>query len=135
MEQIIKVALMLLTDRRSGGESGATRMTTGAVCTGYALLTLTAGLACALTALWLYLVPRIGAAGAALAVAGVLLVTSGILMLVARSMFTPDDSDEEAPAFGEELLEGLREGFEGNKSLALMAAVVAGLIAGSKQRR
>jgi len=134
MEQIIKVALILLADRRSGSESGATRMTTGAACTGFALLSLTAGFACALAALWLFLEPRIGAAGAALAAAGVLFVSSGILMLIARNMFSSDEAAD-APALGEELLDDLRDGFENNKGMALMAALVAGLVAGSNQRR
>ena len=135
MESIIKVALMLLTDRRSG-ESGATRIGAGALYSGFAVITLGAGLACALAALWLFLSPRIGSAGAALAVAGVLLITSGFLMMIARSMFqSDDDDDEERPALAEELLGTLGESFADNKLLALAAAVVAGLVAGSASKK
>ncbi len=135
MESIIKVALMLLTDRRSGEGPGATRIGAGALYSGFAVITLGAGLACALAALWLFLAPVIGSAGAALAVAGVLLITSGILMMVARSMFQSDDAGEERPAMGEELMAELLETFSDHKGVALIAALVAGLVAGSASKK
>jgi hypothetical protein len=134
MENIIKVALMLLADRRPGEASGATRITTGALCSGFAFMTMAAGIACGLAALWMFLEPRIGHVGAALTVASILLVLSGILLLVARSMFTPDEDIPAGPAIGEELMDELRAGFEENKGLALMAALVAGLVFGGRKK-
>ena len=136
MDNLIKVALMLLTDRPSRQGFG-TRITTGALCTGFALITLAAGIACGLAALWLYLIPIVGSAGAALAVAAVLLIVSGVMMLVARNMFAPGeaDPDDVRPALGEELLEGLREGFEENKVMVLLAALVAGLVVGGSNKK
>jgi hypothetical protein len=134
MENIIKVALMLLTERRSGEPFGATRMTTAALCTGFAFVTLVAGTACGLTALWIFLEPHIGHAGAALSVGGILLILSGILLLVARSMFTPGEDSAPGLAIGEELLEELRAGFGDNKGFALIAALVAGLVVGGRKR-
>ncbi len=127
---------MLLTDRPSRQGLGS-RITTGALCTGFALITLAAGIACGLAALWLYLIPIVGSAGAALSVAAILLVFSGIMMLVVRSMFTGGDvdTDDEQPALGVELLEGLRDSFEDNKILVLLAALVAGLVVGGSNKR
>jgi hypothetical protein len=133
VEKLIKVAMMVLTDRQSGPGFGA-RMTTGALCTGFAIIMMTAGLGCAMAALWIFLEPRIGSTGAALTVAGVLLFASGITMLVARSSFTPDEADENAPVLGEELLEELQERFQDHKGLALIVALVAGLVVGRSQR-
>jgi len=82
-------------------------------------------------------VPRVGAAGAAMAVGGVLLVSAGGLFLIARSMFTPDEDVEDAPALGEELIddlcENIQERIQENKGAALLAAVVAGLLVGRKR--
>jgi hypothetical protein len=140
MESILKLALMFLADRRGGEPSGATRVTAGAACTGFAIVTLMAGIGCATAALWIYLIPRVGEAGAALSVAAVFLVSSGILLLVARNMFTPDAEDA-APGvagladMGEELFEELRAGFGNNKSAVVMAALVAGLLAGRASKK
>jgi hypothetical protein len=133
MDQLFKVALMLLTGRQSSQGLGA-RITAGALWSGLAAVMMMAGVACILTALWIYLIPRIGPAGAALTVGGILLLLSGILVLVARSSFTPDESEADMPALGEELLEELREGFEEHKGLALLAALAAGLLVGKSKR-
>jgi len=133
MDQLFKVALMLLTGRQSSQGLGA-RITAGALWSGLAAVMMMAGVACILTALWIYLIPRIGPAGAALTVGGILLLFSGILVLVARSSFTPDESEADMPALGEELLEELRESFEEHKGLALLAALAAGLLVGKSKR-
>ena len=136
MENLIKVALMILTDRPSRQGLG-TRITTGALCTGFALITLAAGVACGLAGLWIYLIPVVGPVGAALWIAAILLFVSAMMMLVARAMFTAGevDDDDEAPALGEELLSGLLEGFSENKTSVLLAALVAGLVAGGMNKR
>ncbi len=136
MDKIVKIALMVLSHRNSGGESGAARITAGALCTGAAIISMTVGIACLLAALWIYLIPIVGSAEAALIVGAVLLVSSGILMLIAHRQFTPAEYDPKAPresALGEDLMEDLRETFEDNKLLTLMAALVAGLVLGNKK--
>ena len=137
MDKLIKVALMILTDRPSHQGLG-TRITTGALCTGFALITLAAGIACALAGLWIYLIPVVGPVGAALWIAAILLFVSAMMMLVARSMFSAGavDPEAESPAtLGEELLDGLREGFGENKTSVLLAALVAGLVAGAMNKK
>ena len=127
---------MLLAGRKSGESSGAGRITSGALFTGIAMIALMAGIACVVAAFWIFLIPRIGDAGAALASGGLLLGASGVLMLVARSIFDGDDDDgeEAAPLLGEDLLENLREGFDQHKGIALIAALVAGLLAGNARK-
>lgn len=133
MEPLIRIALAFLNNHRTGGNLGE-RIGTGALISMIAGLALIAGMACGMAALWLYLAPQIGSAGAALSVAAVLLVSSGVLLLVARSQFHGDKTSDDVPPLGEELFEELREGFEKNKVLALMAAVVAGLLVGNRKR-
>ncbi len=139
MESILKIALMFLADRRGGEPSAGTRITAGAVCTALAVMTLVTGIGCGTAALWIFLIPRVGEATAALTVAAVFLVSSGVLMLVARSMFQPDEAEqEEAPGLadiGEELFEKLCEGLGANKSAVIMAALVAGLLAGRATKK
>jgi len=134
MENLLKIAFMILSQPRPG-ETAAGRMTTGALCTAFAAVALFAGIACMIAALWIYLIPEVGPVSAALIVGAVLLFLSGILFLVARSIFTPDQSAPPQPAIGEELMELLRDGIEDNKGAALMAALVAGLMAGGLGRR
>lgn len=139
MESILKIALMFLADRCGVQPSGATRTTAGAACTGFALITLVAGIGCAAAALWIFLAPRVGEAAAALSVAAVFLVSSGVLLLVARDMFSPGpDAQDEPPGLadiGEELIEELRAGFDKNKSAVVMAALAAGLLAGRATKK
>lgn len=134
MEPLIRIALAFLNNHRSGGNLGE-RITTGALLSTIAGLAMIAGLGCGAAALWLYLAPQIGSAGAAMSVAAVLLVSAGILLLVARSQFHGEQTESDLPPLGEELFEDLREGFEKNKMLALMAAVVAGLLVGNGRKR
>ncbi len=138
MDDLLKLGLMFLTETRAMQRGGSTagRVTSGALCTGMAIVAVTAGIACGVTALWIDLVPVIGAAGAALSAAGVFLITGGALMMIARNLFrpAPDDVVEEVEPIAEELIGILRDGVERNKGASLLAALVAGLAAGSASR-
>jgi hypothetical protein len=138
MDELLRLGLMFLTETRAMQRGGSTagRVTTGALCTGMAVVAMTAGIACGVAALWIYLIPVIGAAGAALAAAGVFLITGGALMMIARNLFRPssDEVVEQAEPLADELMGILREGVERNKGASLLAAVVAGLAAGSASR-
>ncbi len=139
MDELLKLALMFVTESRSlqRGGGNASRFTAGAVCTGCAVISVISGFACAVTALWIYLVPVIGAAGAALAAAGIFLILSGVLMFVARSMFQSpvEEAVEETEPLVDDIVGMLRDGFERHKGASLLAAVVAGLAAGSSTNR
>lgn len=138
MDDLLKLGLMFLTETRAGqrGSSNAGRMTTGALYTGMAVVAVTAGIACGVAALWIYLIPVIGPAGAALSAAGVFLITGGALMLIARNLFrpSPDEDMLEREPLADELVGLLRDGVERHKGASLLAALVAGLAAGSNNR-
>lgn len=138
MDELLKLGLMFLANSRGiqRGANTASRVTTGALCTGMAIVAVTAGVACGVAALWIFLIPVIGAGGAALSAAGVLLITGGALMLIARSLFhpSPDEVIDEGGPLADEFLGILRDGVERNKGASLLAALVAGLAAGSARK-
>ncbi len=93
-----------------------------------------AAIACTLAALWIYAWPRVGAAGAALIVAGVLLAMSLGLLLVLRFGLAPrppppPHTDAASMLFAESV-RLLKE----NKAPVLLAALLAGLLAGKTDR-
>jgi hypothetical protein len=138
MDELLKLGLMFLAESRGIQRSGSTasRVTTGALCTGMAIVAVTAGIACGVAALWIYLVPVIGAGGAALSAAGVFLITGGALMMIARNLFrpSPDEIGDDGEPLADELMGILRDGVERNKGASLLAALVAGLAAGSASK-
>ena len=137
MDDLLKLALMFVTESHGHPRGGGnvTRMTAAAFCTAFAVVTITAGMACGVAALWIYLAPLIGAAGAALSAAGVFLVLSGILMFVARNMFRPVDSVAvTGEPVTEEIAALLRTSFGRHKGATLLTALVAGIAAGSARK-
>ncbi|MEJ0048037.1 MAG: hypothetical protein WDN04_19390 [Rhodospirillales bacterium] len=95
---------------------------------------------CLLTALWIYVLPHVGAVGAPLVVAAVLLVIGlGVLALMhraARPRRAPVAADPGRAALLAELsnLGEISELVRAQKGPALIAALVAGLMAGSRDR-
>lgn len=138
MDEILKLGLMFLAESRGIQRRGSTagRVTTGALCTGMAIVAVTAGVACGVAALWIYLIPVVGAGGAALSATGVFLITGGALMMVARNFSrpSPDEIMDEDEPIADELIGILRDGVERNKGASLLAALVAGLAAGSASK-
>lgn len=137
MNELLKLALMFVTESRGHPRGGgnATRMTAAALCTAFAVVTITAGMACGVAALWIYLAPLIGAAGAALSAAGVFLLLSGILMFVAPSMFRPAENVAVTGEPGtDEIAALLRTSFGRHKGVTLLTALVAGIAAGSAHK-
>src|SRR5690606_7341759 len=83
-----------------------------------------------ITALWLYLIPRIGADAAALAMGVLLAALSGLFALVARATLNPSraqPTSSEASDMGDETLAELKEMFVKHKGTALLSAIIAGL--------
>ena len=90
----------------------------------------------AVAALFIYLIPIAGAAGAALAVAGVLIASAAIAAVVSR--YLSGLSREREAARGPDLhaLVADAEGFvRENKALVLTAAFVAGLLSAEESSR
>jgi len=87
-----------------------------------------AAVACVLAALWIYALPHVGAIGAPLIVAGVLLAMClGVLMLMRYRLKRRPTPPAATPAL---LLAEATRLFKENKGPVLMAALLAGLAAG-----
>jgi hypothetical protein len=101
---------------------------TGAVSVGFCLL-IAAGFL--LAAAWLVLVPLIGALNTALVIAGLALFTASLIMLFLR--YGQPSSPVAAPTslLDSVPLAELGQMFNGNKASILLAALLAGVIAGS----
>lgn len=94
-----------------------------------------AALGCVVAALWVALVPAIGAAGAALASAALLLATGGATLgarnLLARRRAVPATGTAQASP---DLAEAARLTFNANKMALLLGALAAGAAAAEAQR-
>jgi hypothetical protein len=114
-------------------------ITFGIVCVIVGMAMTSAALGCVAAALWIYVLPYAGAAGAALAAALVLAAAGGVFAILARGAWRrrPDRARAEPgvssaglpPAIAE--LAGL---LRGNTGTLLIAAMVAGLAAGAGSR-
>lgn len=130
MGHLVKTVLFMLAEMRLAQRvsrfSGAVKwLILAAICG------LAAG-AALVAALWLFLVPRLGADAAALSMAGVLAALSGLFMLIARTTLHPHrvhTTEPDADAAAE-----LKEMFAKNKGAALLSAVIAGLAMGTGKK-
>ena len=88
-----------------------------------------AGLGCLLTAVWLFLLPYVGAAGAALAVGGLLLLASFCLLAAARPARSPPPPPP-VDILPELLRAEVAVLLKDQKGPVLLAALLAGMTAG-----
>jgi hypothetical protein len=136
MEALIKSAIAALA--RVGAADAivhaAGRFAKATLCAVIAAILVTASIACAVTALWIWEVPRLGPAAAPLVVAGVLLALClavlALMQHILRSRPVPSASDASAEML---LAEAVRL-FKDHKGAILMAALVAGLVAGRDEK-
>jgi hypothetical protein len=136
MEPLIKSAITAIA--RIGATDAivhaASRFAKATLYAIIAAILVTASIACAATALWIWEVPRLGPAAAPLVVAGVLLALGlavlALMQRILRSRPTPSASD----ASTEMLLAEAVRLFKDHKSAVLMAALVAGLVAGRDEK-
>ena len=111
------------------------RMTAAALCASLAAVSAIAAGGCAAVALWLWAIPHVGPVGAPLLAAGGLLVFCAVLMIVAREIVhRRRRAAGSVPASGLRLDEAVRL-FNENKGTVLLAALVAGLVAGNSGRK
>jgi hypothetical protein len=111
------------------------RMTAAALCASLAAVSAIAAGGCAAVALWLWAIPHVGPVGAPLVAAGGLLVFCAVLMIVAREIVhRRRRAAGSVPASGLRLDEAVRL-FNENKGTVLLAALVAGLVAGNSGRK
>ena len=134
MGDLIKLAL-LIAEGASGrkGEQATAKVASIAVTTVAAACCGCAAIACALAALWLYVLPLVGPTGAPLVVAGVLLVMCLALTVVLRHELRPRPPPPPGIAPSVLLAEATRLLNE-NKAAVLMAALLAGLVAGRRDK-
>jgi hypothetical protein len=114
----------------------AGRLALRAVAAILAAICIFGALGCALAALWIYALPRTGPALAAAIVAVALLCIAGLLLLLARgrSRSVKEASSRETSAHSSPP-GPLSELLRGDSSALLVAAILAGLLLGTKSSR
>ncbi len=115
----------------------ATRLVALAICALLAVGFGLAALACGALALWLILVPTLGPLDATLIVAAILLACCLAMAWVTRDLMkvkAKPPARTVAPEDIEKLLGQGLELFKAHKSEALLAALVAGMVAGNPRR-
>lgn len=135
MSDLIRLALGLVEVGAAGRSRRAiTQMACVAAATVLAALLGIAAIACALTALWMYALPHVGAVGTPLIVAGVLVVMSGAVYALMRRARKPCPRQPPASVTTELLLAEATGLFKEHKGAVLVAALIAGLLAGQNER-
>ena len=137
IEGLLRLATMAAQASGKAGSIGRTtgRMTAAALCASLAAVSAIAAGGCAAVALWLWAIPHVGPVGAPLVAAGGLLVFCAVLMIVAREIVhRRRRAAGSVPASGLRLDEAVRL-FNENKGTVLLAALVAGLVAGNSGRK
>ena len=142
MDVLTRGAEMAFAESISAGGIGvaARRMTAAAWCAALATALATASVCCAVTALWIFVLPAVGPVGAPLIAAVVLLSLCLPLLVIARSVLrrrpplppSPALPDAAVPAL---LIAEASRLMEENKGAALLAALLAGATAGSLSRK
>ena len=131
MDKIVRMALMMLAEMRLAQRvsrvSGAAKWMVLAVLCGLgAIFALVA-------ALWLFLIPRIGADLAALSMGVLLAALSGLFLLVARATLHPHKSAVTSDG-GEDAFAELKDMFAKNKGAAILSAIIAGIAMASGRK-
>ncbi|MCC6914087.1 MAG: hypothetical protein IT566_10330 [Rhodospirillaceae bacterium] len=125
MDKLVKTVLMMLAEMRLAQRvsrvSGAAKWLVLAAACGIG-----AG-AALVAALWLFLIPRIGADAAALSMGILLAALSGLFALVARATLHPQKAAQLHPDAGDETVAELKDMFVKHKGTALLSAVIAGI--------
>jgi hypothetical protein len=114
--------------------SSADRMAKAGLCAVVAGVLATASIGCALAALWIWEIPRLGAAGAPLLVAAILLVGGLATLAAMRLVMRPRPAPPPAFAAPELLLAEAMRLFRDRKGAVLLAAIIAGLMAGRSEK-
>ncbi len=133
-DELIRLALLFAGGGSAGkGRQAANHVAHVAVATLAAVCCGVAALACALAALWLYLLPRLDPTGATLVVAGVLCSLCLALLAFVRYGLRPDPPANQgiAPAL---LIAETTRLINENKAAVLLAALLAGLVAGRRDK-
>lgn len=137
IDGMLRLATMAAAAAGRTGSIGRTtgRMTAAALCASLAAVSAIAAGGCAAVALWLWAIPHVGPVGAPLVAAGGLLVFGAVLMIVARVILDRRRRASSSAAVPGLRLEEVLRLFNENKGSVLLAALVAGLVAGNSGRK
>ncbi|MGE4062995.1 MAG: hypothetical protein AB7E79_06465 [Rhodospirillaceae bacterium] len=130
MSRLVKMGLMMLAEMRLAQRVGRI---VGALK--WAVLALVCGIGAGIAliaALWIFLIPRLGAEYAALSMAGVLGVLCAVFAYLTRATLHPHRKprvEQEDSAAGE-----IKEMFAKHKGTALLSAIIAGLAMGTGKK-
>jgi len=137
IDGLLRLATMAAAASGRTGSIGRTtgRMTAAVLCASLAAVSAIAAGGCAAVALWLSAIPYVGPVGAPLVAAGGLLVFCVVLMIAAQAILHyRRRAPSSLPAPGLRLEEALSL-FRESKGTILLAALVAGLVAGNSGRK
>jgi hypothetical protein len=142
MDVLMKGAATAFAETVSAGGIGsvARRMTAAAWCGALATVFAAASVGCAVTALWVFVLPEVGPVGAPLIAAAALLLLCLSLLAIARSVLRRRSPPLPATVVPDITLPALLIGeasrlLEENKGAALLVALFAGATAGGLNRR
>jgi hypothetical protein len=141
MDSLMRAAIMAFGGVNARGKIGkaARRLTAAAGCAALAGICATASAGCAVAALWVFVLPRVGPVGAPLIAAAALLLLCLALLATSRVMLrrrpapiaSATLSGSTAPAL---LIAEATRLFGDNKGAALLAALLAGATAANLER-
>jgi hypothetical protein len=114
--------------------ASVTRTAIAALIAFAAALCAAASVGCAIAALWIYLLPKFGPAGAALAAAAVLLLLGLAALAAAARIVQRKRRPQLPPDATAELAAAAARLFKEHQGPVLLAAVIAGLLAGTTKR-
>jgi hypothetical protein len=135
MDALLGPLLALARAGISSGQAAAGRISIGAFCGVLAGIAATAAVGCGMAALWIVVLPNLGPAGAALLLAGLLAILFLALLTLTWAIVWRDRRRPHLTVGGEEALLAMARLFGEHKGAVLLAALVAGLAAGSNGRK
>jgi hypothetical protein len=131
MDKLFKIAMLAFTEMRLAQR--ASRFSAAAVCAVFGFFTALGTIGCAVAALWIFLAPQVGAAGAALWSAFALLLITVVLAFVAKMSVNGNQHHHgEGGLPLDDVAAELRRGLSNNKTSVLLAALLAGLMMGRR---
>jgi hypothetical protein len=137
MDKLLNLGLMVVSEMQAAERrrsAGPRTTTTSAICMAAAVVFIAGGLGCAVVAFWIYLAAAYGALTAAVGTAIALVVTGLILFAVSRSARQTPAAPAAGSSVAEDLLSDLTRAFQNNKGPALLAALIAGIVAGNQSK-
>jgi len=114
--------------------ASAGRIALASLCATVTAICAIAAMTCAIFALWIFALPYVGPVGAPLLAAGVLVIISIALLAVARSVLRRPRRRSHPSVAPELMIAEATRLLREHKGAVLLAALVAGLIAGNDRR-